>query len=240
MSTDPENAKQWLEDTQGWEHVSVSCSTRCPWWEQMQFVKELIRGDREVVADFFRWPANRTRPGSPDLRAIWVNGLHSSEMGERMGRARSVACHSPRLASTPSAARNRLSALENTMPTVPINVEDWGRLRDRFPLALKKLWRSNDAAQGTANDRPGVRPAHVFDCPNGMRFIVDRESLPDGGFVHISASSFGGDKLEPEEFLRRAQEAFMELTEETLPEPSSIDEAGIPHWMMPEIPSPLN
>lgn len=36
----------------GWEHVSVSTSTRCPTWEEMNFVKDLFWREDETVVQF--------------------------------------------------------------------------------------------------------------------------------------------------------------------------------------------
>ena len=33
----------------GWDHVSVSCATRCPTWTEMDFIKRLVFRDDEVV-----------------------------------------------------------------------------------------------------------------------------------------------------------------------------------------------
>lgn len=35
-----------------WEHVSVSCETRCPTWEEMCEVKDYFWGDEETVVQF--------------------------------------------------------------------------------------------------------------------------------------------------------------------------------------------
>jgi len=35
-----------------WEHVSVSCESRCPTWEEMARVKELFWRDDETVVQF--------------------------------------------------------------------------------------------------------------------------------------------------------------------------------------------
>jgi len=36
-------------DGGGWEHVSVSTETRCPTWDEMNFIKDLFWGDDECV-----------------------------------------------------------------------------------------------------------------------------------------------------------------------------------------------
>lgn len=36
----------------GWEHVSVSCETRCPTWDEMCFVKDLFWQEDELVVQF--------------------------------------------------------------------------------------------------------------------------------------------------------------------------------------------
>lgn len=38
-----------VSDGMGWDHVSVSLATRCPTWEEMAAVKELVFRDDEVV-----------------------------------------------------------------------------------------------------------------------------------------------------------------------------------------------
>lgn len=42
----------WIEEGcegEPWDHVSVSTMTRCPTWEEMQWVKEQFFEDEEVV-----------------------------------------------------------------------------------------------------------------------------------------------------------------------------------------------
>ena len=36
----------------GWEHVSISRSTRCPNWQEMAYIKELFFRDDEAVVEF--------------------------------------------------------------------------------------------------------------------------------------------------------------------------------------------
>jgi hypothetical protein len=36
-------------DGLGWEHVSVSTETRCPTWDEMEFIRELFWRDDETV-----------------------------------------------------------------------------------------------------------------------------------------------------------------------------------------------
>lgn len=39
-------------DAAGWEHVSVSCSNRCPTWAEMDKIKKLFWRDDETVIQF--------------------------------------------------------------------------------------------------------------------------------------------------------------------------------------------
>ena len=39
-------------DGQGWEHVSVSLTDRCPTWEEMCFVKKLFWDDTDCVVQY--------------------------------------------------------------------------------------------------------------------------------------------------------------------------------------------
>lgn len=39
-------------DSRGWDHVSVSCSDRCPTWEEMCFVKDLFFTEEETVIQY--------------------------------------------------------------------------------------------------------------------------------------------------------------------------------------------
>ncbi len=39
-------------DGMGWEHVSVSLTTRCPTWEEMCFIKDLFWGAEACVIQF--------------------------------------------------------------------------------------------------------------------------------------------------------------------------------------------
>lgn len=40
------------EDSEGWEHVSVSCRLRCPDWNEMCFVKDLFWRPEECVIQY--------------------------------------------------------------------------------------------------------------------------------------------------------------------------------------------
>lgn len=37
---------------EGWEHVSVSCASRCPTWEEMAYVKDLFWMEEECVVQY--------------------------------------------------------------------------------------------------------------------------------------------------------------------------------------------
>ena len=39
-------------ESKGWEHVSVSCTNRCPTWEEMCKVKDMFWRDDETVIEF--------------------------------------------------------------------------------------------------------------------------------------------------------------------------------------------
>jgi hypothetical protein len=39
-------------DQLGWDHVSVSTSTRCPTWEEMSFIKNLFWDDEDCVIQY--------------------------------------------------------------------------------------------------------------------------------------------------------------------------------------------
>lgn len=41
-----------IDPSEGWEHVSVSLSNRCPNWEEMCFVKDLFWDPEDVVVQF--------------------------------------------------------------------------------------------------------------------------------------------------------------------------------------------
>lgn len=40
------------EEDVGWEHVSVSLKNRCPYWEEMRFVKDIFWREDELVLQF--------------------------------------------------------------------------------------------------------------------------------------------------------------------------------------------
>lgn len=50
----PQRTKLFIvaSDGQGWEHVSVSCETRCPSWKEMCFVKDLFWDAEETVVQY--------------------------------------------------------------------------------------------------------------------------------------------------------------------------------------------
>ena len=39
-------------DKLGWEHVSVSLSNRCPWWDEMSYIKDLFWEKSDTVVQF--------------------------------------------------------------------------------------------------------------------------------------------------------------------------------------------
>lgn len=41
-----------VSDGEGWEHVSVSCTNRCPNWPEMCFIKDLFWGEEETVIQY--------------------------------------------------------------------------------------------------------------------------------------------------------------------------------------------
>ncbi len=41
-----------VSDGSGWEHVSVSTSTRCPTWEEMCYIKDLFWKEDERVVQY--------------------------------------------------------------------------------------------------------------------------------------------------------------------------------------------
>lgn len=49
LASDAEGWKQCRAEGDPWEHVSVSIATRCPIWEEMEFVRELFWRDDETV-----------------------------------------------------------------------------------------------------------------------------------------------------------------------------------------------
>lgn len=71
------------------------------------------------------------------------------------------------------------------LPFRPAPVET---LRERFPLALDRVWR--DPAED-APERPGMFRTHVFDFEHGMRLIISKErhAIINGGRLHIHVSA---------------------------------------------------
>jgi hypothetical protein len=48
-------AERWTEEGmegEAWDHVSVSCERRCPWWDEMCWVKEQFFEDDETVIQY--------------------------------------------------------------------------------------------------------------------------------------------------------------------------------------------
>lgn len=41
-----------MEDSKGWEHVSVSLRNRCPNWDEMSYVKDLFWAEDETVVQY--------------------------------------------------------------------------------------------------------------------------------------------------------------------------------------------
>ena len=39
-------------DTDGWDHVSVSCADRCPTWEEMCWVKDIFFFSHEIAVQY--------------------------------------------------------------------------------------------------------------------------------------------------------------------------------------------
>ena len=49
------SADKWHDEAmtgEAWDHVSVSCERRCPWWEEMCWVKEQFFEDAELVVQY--------------------------------------------------------------------------------------------------------------------------------------------------------------------------------------------
>ena len=65
--------------------------------------------------------------------------------------------------------------------------EDIGKLTERFPKALEKIW----VAKNNMQDRPGLHREHLFDFNTGLRLLISKDVL-DGGKsgpeIHVSAS----------------------------------------------------
>lgn len=45
-------ANEACAESEGWEHVSVSCQRRCPTWDEMCYVKNLFWAETELVVQF--------------------------------------------------------------------------------------------------------------------------------------------------------------------------------------------
>lgn len=57
-------------DGMGWEHVSVSCKTRCPSWSEMCFVKDVFWDDEEVVVEYHP-PRSQYVNNHPHCLHLW-------------------------------------------------------------------------------------------------------------------------------------------------------------------------
>ena len=67
------------DPSQGWEHVSVSLSNRCPNWPEMCFVKSLFwRGDEAVVQ--FHPPESDYVNNHPYCLHMWRDTLHEQRL----------------------------------------------------------------------------------------------------------------------------------------------------------------
>lgn len=77
-------------ESEGWEHVSVSCKNRCPNWPEMCFVKSLFWGADECVIQFHppkadyvnnhafclhMWKDTRTEARRPPSVLVGIKGL---------------------------------------------------------------------------------------------------------------------------------------------------------------------
>jgi hypothetical protein len=72
---------------------------------------------------------------------------------------------------------------------LPIETESYDSLRARFQVALGTEWPQVESVQ---LDRAGMHREHVFDCDDGIRLIISKETTDhdDTKILHISASLF--------------------------------------------------
>jgi hypothetical protein len=54
----------------GWEHVSVSTETRCPTWEEMNYIKNVFWDDEEMVVQFHP-PKSKYVNNHPFVLHLW-------------------------------------------------------------------------------------------------------------------------------------------------------------------------
>ena len=59
-----------ISDGEGWDHVSVSTSARCPTWEEMQYVKDAFFGHEEAVMQLHP-PQSTYRNHHPYCLHLW-------------------------------------------------------------------------------------------------------------------------------------------------------------------------
>lgn len=80
----------------------------------------------------------------------------------------------------------------NPLPTKPEPLE---QLRARYPLALEPTYLVIDEEQALWHGI-GQKPKHVFDFPDGLRFIISRERMvgTQEVVIHVSVSFDAGSK----------------------------------------------
>lgn len=99
--------------------------------------------------------------------------------------------------------------------SLPYEPEPLESLRARYPAAIAPLYDIIRQAQlyaaGLAT-LPTLQRKHVFDCLNGLRLIIDRESFISFTAIHISASALPDGAIEQQiKSGALSQEAFFEM-----------------------------
>lgn len=118
--------------------------------------------------------------------------------------------------------------------------ESWMELRKRLPAIREHVFDLEEiAATKRISIRPGQDRQFVFDCPNGIRLIICRETYKGHCAIHISASAHLSlikrllampAHLVPGELVGQSRAAAFFVGEELATVPDTWSPSGCPHW----------
>lgn len=128
---------------------------------------------------------------------------------------------------------------------LPFEPESIESLRARYPDALRSVFNAEAVAFGGA-PRPGQIRAHVFDSPDGVRLIVDREKSPGHPvYLHLTGSAQEGTPLRDDlrdgraslaDVLARILDRYRDISGDDRPLTflGLSEDKGCPHWVRAE------
>lgn len=137
---------------------------------------------------------------------------------------------------------------------LPFKPLDLAANRIRWAAAIVPVWDWSDCPTraemniATMVDRPGLHPAHVLDCDDGVRLIVSTERFNFGTFLHVSATPHPGtpiaaqvldNRLSFHGFVRLVRRRVQDLGGPAGIELAHVTSRAVPHFYDPPLPADL-